>query len=66
LARGKTEEEVKAEGVKEALVHHKVFPGDRPSIQLLFKDEVNPFNLGQLLAIYEHRVAVCGYLYLYN
>jgi glucose-6-phosphate isomerase len=61
LARGKTAEEVRAEGVAENLVLHKVFPGDRPSIQILFKKEVNPFNVGQLLALYEHRVAVCGY-----
>lgn len=61
LARGKTAEEVKAEGVNDALVQHKVFPGDRASIQILFQNEANPFNIGQLLALYEHRVAVAGY-----
>ena len=32
LAKGKTAEEVRAEGVSEKLVAHKVFPGDRNSI----------------------------------
>ena len=35
LAFGKTADEVKAEGVKEALVPHKVFEGNRPSNVLL-------------------------------
>merc|ERR1719401_2456934 len=35
LALGKTQAEVKAEGVPEKLVAHKTFPGDRPSLSLL-------------------------------
>lgn len=46
LAKGKNAQEVKAEGVKDVLVEHKVFPGDRNSVQILFKDEPNPFNVG--------------------
>ena len=60
LARGKTVEEVIADGVPQHLREHKVFPGDRGSLQILFRDEVNPYNLGQLLSLYEHRVAVQG------
>ncbi len=36
---------------------HRVFPGDRPSITLLF-ERLTPFVLGQLIALYEHRVFV--------
>lgn len=60
LACGKTEEQCAKEGVPANLLAHKVFPGDRSSLQLLFRDEANPFNVGQLLALYEHRVLVEG------
>ncbi len=43
----------------------KVFEGDRPSSILLF-DEVNPFHLGQLIALYEHKVFVQGILWGLN
>ncbi|MCA3594163.1 MAG: glucose-6-phosphate isomerase [Methylobacterium sp.] len=36
---------------------HRVFPGDRPSITLVF-ERLTPFVLGQLIALYEHRVFV--------
>lgn len=38
------------------------FTGNRPSFAILFKKELNAFNLGVLLAIYEHRTAVEGFL----
>lgn len=38
------------------------FEGDRPSFVLLFKDELNAFNLGILLSIYENRCAAAGFL----
>jgi glucose-6-phosphate isomerase len=66
LARGKTPEELRAEGVKEELVSHKTFPGDRCSLQILFAKEADPYNVGQLLALYEHRVAVEGLLWGVN
>merc|ERR1719183_3160962 len=56
LALGKTEEQLKAEGVPEQLIPHKTFPGDRPSLSLLLPI-CNPRTLGQLLALYEHRTA---------
>jgi len=65
LAMGKTEEEVKAEGITGPLVNHKVFPGDRPSLLILFQ-KLTPFTCGQLLSLYEHRVAVEGFIWGIN
>ena len=44
---------------------HKEFPGNRPSLSLLFP-EMTAFTVGQLLAIYEHRVAVQGFVWNIN
>ncbi len=55
LAFGKTEEEVRAEGTPEALIPHRVFPGNRPS-NLLLAEQLDPATLGKLIAIYEHSV----------
>lgn len=65
LAVGKTADEVRAEGVDEALVPHKVFPGNRPSNVLLF-DRLDAGAVGQLLALYEHRTAVQGFVWGLN
>jgi glucose-6-phosphate isomerase len=51
--------------VPDALHAHKTFPGNRPSLSLLFK-ELTPFSCGQLLALYEHRVAVQGFVWGLN
>jgi glucose-6-phosphate isomerase len=59
LAFGKTAEEVKAEGVPEALVPHKVFEGNRPS-NVLLADILTPHVLGTLIALYEHSVFTQG------
>jgi glucose-6-phosphate isomerase len=59
LAFGKTAEEVKAEGVAEALVPHKVFEGNRPSNTIL-ADVLTPEVLGKLIALYEHSVFTQG------
>ncbi len=59
LAFGKTAEEVKAEGVAEALIPHKVFEGNRPSNTLLM-DSLTPRVLGSLIALYEHSVFTQG------
>lgn len=40
----------------------KNFEGDRPNFVMLFKDEVNAFNLGVLMSIYENRCAAQGFL----
>ncbi len=38
---------------------HRVFPGNRPSVTLAYP-QLTPFVLGQLIALYEHRVFVEG------
>ena len=65
LAFGKTEQEVREEGVPEFLVPHKTFPGNRPSSLLLFP-KLTPETTGMLLAIYEHRTAVEGFIWGIN
>ncbi|MEV7377189.1 glucose-6-phosphate isomerase [Streptomyces lydicus] len=59
LAFGKTPDEVRAEGVPEALVPHKTFKGNHPTTTIL-AGELSPFVLGQLVALYEHKVFVQG------
>ncbi|MEN2418443.1 glucose-6-phosphate isomerase [Streptomyces rimosus] len=59
LAFGKTPDEVRAEGVPEELVPHKTFQGNRPTTTILAK-ELTPSVLGQLIALYEHKVFVQG------
>jgi glucose-6-phosphate isomerase len=65
LAMGKTAEKVATEGTPEDLVPHKVFPGNRPSNVLLF-EQLTPFTTGQILALYEHRTAVQGFVWGIN
>ncbi|WP_306322570.1 MULTISPECIES: glucose-6-phosphate isomerase [unclassified Streptomyces] len=59
LAFGKTPDEVRAEGVPEELVPHKTFKGDHPTTTILAKN-LTPSVLGQLVALYEHKVFVQG------
>ncbi|MHB9754447.1 glucose-6-phosphate isomerase [Streptomyces sp. BYX5S] len=59
LAFGKTPDEVRAEGVPEELVPHKTFKGNHPTTTILAKD-LTPSVLGQLVALYEHKVFVQG------
>jgi glucose-6-phosphate isomerase len=59
LAFGKTADEVRAEGVPEALVPHRVFEGNRPSNTLL-ASRLTPHTLGALVALYEHSVFTQG------
>ena len=66
LACGKTIDQLKAENVPERLLTHKLFEGDRPSLSLLFKGQLTAHSCGQLLALYEHRVAAEGFLYGIN
>jgi glucose-6-phosphate isomerase len=62
LAFGKTADQVRAEGVPEALVPHKVFEGNRPSNTLLY-DILTPEVLGSLIALYEHAVFTQGVIW---
>ncbi|MFJ1846109.1 glucose-6-phosphate isomerase [Streptomyces sp. NPDC088146] len=59
LAFGKTPDEVRAEGVPEELVPHKTFKGNHPTTTIL-ADRLTPSVLGQLIALYEHKVFVQG------
>ncbi|MFF7299646.1 glucose-6-phosphate isomerase [Streptomyces sp. NPDC008265] len=59
LAFGKTADEVRAEGVPEPLVPHKTFHGNHPTTTIL-APELTPGVLGQLIALYEHKVFVQG------
>lgn len=43
----------------ERQARHRVFPGNRPSTVLAY-DQLTPFVLGQIVALYEHRVFVEG------
>ena len=73
LLKGKTADEVRAELAAEgkagaaldALLPHKVFPGDRPTNFLLF-DRLDPYTLGMLVALYEHKVFVQGVVWNIN
>ena len=62
LAFGKTEEQVRAEGTPEALVPHRVFPGNRPSNTIL-AEQLDPATLGRLVALYEHSVFTQGVIW---
>ncbi|MEU9085842.1 glucose-6-phosphate isomerase [Streptomyces sp. NPDC048357] len=59
LAFGKTADEVRAEGAPESLVPHKTFHGNHPTTTIL-ATELTPGVLGQLIALYEHKVFVQG------
>lgn len=65
LAFGKTADEVRAEGIDEQLVPHKVFEGNRPSTTLLVS-QLTPDTLGQLIALYEHKIFVQGVIWGVN
>ena len=59
LAFGKTADEVRAEGTKEALVPHRSFEGNRPS-NVILAEKLTPATLGALVALYEHSVFTQG------
>jgi glucose-6-phosphate isomerase len=50
---GKSEEEIAK------IAPHRVFEGNRPTNSILIK-QITPYTLGQLLALYEHKIAVQG------
>jgi glucose-6-phosphate isomerase len=59
LAFGKTEDEVRAEGVAESEIAHRVMEGNRPS-NVLLAEVLTPRLLGSLVALYEHSVFTQG------
>jgi len=65
LALGKTAVELRSESVPDSLIPHKTFTGNRPSLSIMLPS-LNAYTVGQLLAIYEHRVAVQGFVWGLN
>lgn len=65
LAYGKTLTELMQEGVPDELREHMVFSGNRPSSSILMT-KLDAFAIGQLLALYEHRTAVQGFIWGIN
>ncbi|MEI4194839.1 glucose-6-phosphate isomerase [Roseovarius sp. E0-M6] len=67
LMRGRSLDEARALMAESGLeadelerqARHRVFPGNRPSVTLIY-DRLNPRRLGQIVALYEHRVFVEG------
>jgi glucose-6-phosphate isomerase len=59
LAFGKTEQEVRAEGIPAWLAPHRTFEGNRPSSTILM-ERLTPEALGKLVALYEHSVFTQG------
>jgi len=70
LMNGKTEEEVEEEFLKAnkspeeiaRLTPYKIFEGNRPTNSILVK-KITPFTLGQLIALYEHKIFVQGVIW---
>jgi len=62
LAFGKTEAEVKAEGVPEFQVPFRVFEGNRPT-NMILADKLTPRIVGALVALYEHSVFTQGVIW---
>jgi glucose-6-phosphate isomerase len=65
LAFGKTRGEVEAEGVDPELAPHRTFPGNRPTSTIMVP-ELTPSALGQLTALYEHKVFTQGVIWDVN
>ncbi len=62
LMNGKSKEELEAEKVPEELIPYKTFEGNRPTNSFLVK-EITPFTLGELIALYEHKIFVQGVIW---
>ena len=62
LAFGKTEAEVLAEGTAPNVAPHRVMEGNRPTNTIL-ADKLTPFQLGTLIALYEHSVFTQGVIW---
>jgi len=73
LMKGRTLEEAKGQLLKSGMdaakadhiAPHRVFTGNRPSITFVY-EQLTPFALGRLIALYEHRVFVEGVLFGIN
>jgi glucose-6-phosphate isomerase len=70
LMKGKSMAEVEAEMRKagksedeiQRIAPHRVFEGNRPTNSILVK-QITPYTLGQLVAMYEHKIAAQGMIW---
>jgi glucose-6-phosphate isomerase len=62
LMNGRSPEELLAAGVKPELIPFKFFSGNRPTNSFLV-NEITPYTLGQLTALYEHKIFVQGVIW---
>jgi len=65
LAFGKTRDQVVAEGIPAAQVPHRTFAGNHPTSTMLLP-ALTPRTLGELVALYEHKVFVQGTIWGIN
>jgi glucose-6-phosphate isomerase len=73
LMLGKTREEARAELAQqnlsgkalEDLLPHKIFEGNRPTTSIMF-EQLTPYTLGKLIALYEHKIFVQGIIWDIN
>jgi glucose-6-phosphate isomerase len=73
LMRGRSLEDSRSELIAQGhdpaaaagLASHRVHPGNRPSTTLLMP-ALTPYHFGALLALYEHKTAVLGWLWRIN
>ncbi|HLA60104.1 MAG TPA: glucose-6-phosphate isomerase [Puia sp.] len=62
LMNGRTPEELLAAKVKPDLIPFKFFSGNRPTNSFFIK-AITPYTLGQLIALYEHKIFVQGVIW---
>ncbi len=73
LMKGKSEDEARLEleqaglasAEVEKLLPHKIFPGNRPTNSIVYRD-LTPRTLGSLIAFYEHKIFVQGVIWNVN
>lgn len=65
LAFGQSSQEAREAGVPDSLVPFKTFPGNQPSSTLILS-KIEPYTLGQLCALFEHKVFCLGVLWNIN
>lgn len=65
LAFGKNPKQLRGEGCTEDLIPHRTFSGNRPSNTIMMS-KLTPNTLGQLIALYEHKVFVMGAIWGIN
>ncbi len=63
LMEGRSADSLQADGA--SLAEHRVLPGNRPSTMILL-DDLSPYCLGALLALYEHKVFVQSVIWYIN